>query len=222
LRRQVGRRSQNRALAGLFLLSFLILFASGCDKYTRYKVSSFFFTGVPPLEEANRVDTARTQAGGKERKRIRIKKVVKYIHGPKASGECYHCHEASGRKRKKVGIGAPPSLQATMPGKLTESLKKLCIKCHASKSAEAAQIKNLWLHRSTTEGNCTLCHNPHESPFRYMLITEKSTDLCTQCHLKEYLQRIEEHTENRVCISCHNPHIGKNRFLLKKDFNEVF
>ncbi|MEF9427122.1 MAG: cytochrome c3 family protein [Candidatus Mariimomonas ferrooxydans] len=218
-------KKKNRVSAGLFLLSFLIIFASGCDKYTRHKVLTFFFTGVPPLEGEVEKKAGEVQ-GGKAVKRRSISEVKYFIHGPYSAGECDQCHESSSTysfttgSKKKAGVTS--GVKGGLPGRLVLPLKKLCIECHVAKSAQRAYVNGLVTHGPLATGSCTLCHDPHRSPFQYMLLKEKSIDLCTQCHSKGYLLEKEEHAKNKDCISCHNPHIGKNSFLLKKDFNEVF
>lgn len=224
-------KRRNWVLAGLFLLSFLILFISGCDKYTRHEVLTFFFTGVPLLEEDKKAEagekkTAEVQlAKNKKKRRKIIRKSKFFVHGPSAAGQCYQCHDTSGtfafRKTGKKEVGDIPRL-GELSGRLVAPLEDICTECHIQKLARSANSKDFWLHGPVAGGNCTFCHSPHQSPFQYMLLKEKSIELCTQCHVKGYVLEIEEHKKDKECISCHNPHIGKSRFLLKKDFNEMF
>jgi len=55
-----------------------------------------------------------------------------------------------------------------------------------------------------------------------MLLKEKTTELCTQCHSKGYIQETEGHVKGEECTACHNAHMGADSFLLKKDFDEAF
>ncbi|MEF9437618.1 MAG: cytochrome c3 family protein [Candidatus Mariimomonas ferrooxydans] len=208
---------------------------------------TFFFTGVPPLEEGKKdeavenaqvamdkikkedkavenglIVTAKTK---KNKKKIKPQVTV-FSHGPYGAGQCYQCHDISAsvsfktfRKKKSRGIAGQGR---GIPGRLVAPLKELCTECHPQKSAQTAHSKDLWSHGPAANGNCTACHNPHRSAFQYMLLKEKTTELCMQCHSSGYIMKTDEHTNDRECISCHNPHMGKNRFLLKEDFNEVF
>ena len=148
-----------------------------------------------------------------------------FIHGPKAAGECYHCHQKStgpgyGRKgKRRQGV---PTLNETMPGNVKGSISKLCIECHVTKTARSAVDNELWLHGPLAAGICNSCHHHHSSRYNYMLVSKSSRDLCSRCHAEGFLTQSDEHKGSDECISCHNPHLGKNRYLLKKDYVEVF
>jgi predicted CXXCH cytochrome family protein len=192
-------------------------------------VLTFFFTGVPPLEEEKKVeemDTTETLTVKKIKKKRIPPEPVSFAHGPFAAGQCYQCHEISAtvgfRKFDKEEPKGIPKLTQAIPGRLVVPLEQLCTECHMEKSVMSASNKDLWVHGPVASGNCAICHSPHKSRFQYMLLSEKTTDLCSQCHSKGNIMETEEHVKDEECISCHNPHLGKDRFLLKKDFNEVF
>lgn len=223
------RMGANKSVIVSVIVIALMIFAmtAGCDKYTRHNVLTFFFTGVPPLEEEKKVeemDTVKILTMEKKKKRTPIEP-VSFAHGPYAAGHCDTCHEASAtvgfRKTDKMKVGGIPGLGG-IPGRLVAPLRELCIDCHTQKSAVLAYSSDLWVHGPVAHGDCIVCHSPHRSPSQYMLLKEKSIELCTQCHTKGYMLEIEEHKEEKECNLCHNPHLGKDRFLLKKDFNEVF
>ncbi len=227
---EVKKKRPNKILTAFTLLGILFIFTTGCDKHTKYKVLTFFFTGVPPPEESKKdkaVENAQIVMAKTKNNKKKIKRqILVFSHGPYGAGQCYQCHDISAsvsfktfRKKKSRGIAGQGR---GIPGRLVAPLKELCTECHLEKSAQAAHSKDLWLHGPAANGNCTACHNPHRSAFQYMLLKEKTTELCMQCHSGGYILKTEEHTNDRECISCHNPHLGKNRFLLKKDFNEVF
>ncbi|MEF9425911.1 MAG: cytochrome c3 family protein [Candidatus Mariimomonas ferrooxydans] len=224
------KKRPNKVLMAFALLGILFIFATGCDKRTKHKVLTFFFTGVPPLEEGKQDETVENtqvvMAKTKNNKKRIKPQVSVFSHGPYGAGQCYLCHDISTSasfktfpKKKSPGIAGQGR---GVPGRLVAPLKELCAECHPQKSAQAAHSKDLWSHGPAANGDCTACHNPHRSAFQYMLLREKTTELCTQCHSSGYILQTEEHTNDRECISCHNPHMGKNRFLLKKDFNEMF
>jgi len=210
---------------------------TGCDKYTRYNVLTFFFTGVPhpdePQDEAARKKKGAFAAGAKKERKTGAREIssLAYTHGPFGAGQCNLCHltapkesiRTSDKKDDKKAVArAIPTWEGGLPGRLTSPLKELCIECHATKSARSAFSKDLWIHGPVSDGLCTACHSPHQSPFPYMLLMEKSRDLCGKCHAKGFILAIEEHKQDKECISCHNPHLGKNRFLLKEDLDEVY
>lgn len=224
----MSRKQLSKVSAGLFLFS-LFLFGSGCDKHTKHKVLTFFFTGVPPLEEKKKDATAETKVAGaeEEKKKTGVTREVRFFaHGPKAANECFQCHDTSGsitfRKSFQSKTQTASLKQSAISGRLVAPLEKLCIECHTAKSAQSAYTNGLSMHGPLATGSCTFCHNPHQSRFQYMLIKEKTWNLCTECHSTGYLAETEEHKKGKDCILCHNPHFGKNSFLLKKDFNEVF
>ncbi len=92
--------------------------------------------------------------------------------------------------------------------------------CHNYLAATADISDGLWLHAPAAQGDCAVCHNPHEStnPF---LLNKKPEQVCSQCHTEDLLMEIQDHQKSEDCISCHNPHLGKNQNMLKKDFKEM-
>ncbi len=158
------KKNLNKALMGIALLGIFIIFTSGCGKYTRHEVLTFFFTGVPPIEG---------EKGVQEVKKIKgkiIPETTYFAHGPYAAGQCYQCHVMSPafgfRKAGGKVVSSFPGLGGQVPGLLVTPLKDLCLECHPSKPVRAAH----WSDKApVSEGSCTFCHNPHQSPFRYML-----------------------------------------------------
>lgn len=209
----------------------LFFFITGCDKYTKYKVASFFFTGVPHPDEQMQTSSINTgkplsPAELAKAKRALKSQDIKFVsHGPYAANQCYQCHDTNttaGLSNKGKKTTTMPQWSGRMPGRLVAPLKKLCSECHVTKSTESAYNRELWIHGPVSDGMCTLCHNPHQTSNPYMLKKETTIELCTSCHGKGYIIETEEHTSGKECGSCHNAHLGANRFLLKKDFNEIF
>ncbi len=196
------------------------MFMAGCEKHTRYRVLTFFFTGVPPIDGTAADDSAAKVVAKAKRKRP-VPQI--FLHGPKAAGECFQCHDtASTQSFRNVRKGGMPKFSDIKPGRLIMPIKELCVNCHTSKSADLRYFENLWVHGPIAEGYCTSCHDYHQTKYRYMLLKENSRDLCTQCHAEGFILQTEEHKSDEECISCHNPHLGANRLLLRKDFDEVF
>ena len=206
-------------MATLFALCNL-----GCDRAARYKVKTFFFTGVPPLEgeENERAKKPHTLALLRLAEKQRPK-IVLYSHTPFAQGKCSKCHQGSVGARfrmveKKKG---PPVFRigGGMPGPLLKPKTELCIMCHDDFVPEKVKQMRLWLHSPKPEGDCGVCHDPHQSKFPNQM-RQKPSKLCRSCHPR--CPSLEAHGMNEVddCLICHNPHIGLNRKMLKQDFKE--
>ena len=97
---------------------------------------------------------------------------VQYVHGPSDARQCYHCHEITAtelRKFIKAGgevVGGLPKSGGQIAGLLVLPAKDLCLICHPPKAARSAH----WSDKPpVSDGGCTFCHDPHMSPFRFML-----------------------------------------------------
>ena len=211
----------------MLLACTALLLTSGCDKYARHKVLTFFFTGVPPVDGeviANNGDGAKNPA--KKSSSPVNQEPPSYAHGPFASGQCHQCHATAGSAtfrgsvRKQSGTSGRD--MGGVSARLLLPIKDLCIDCHSGKSVKAAFGEGLWVHGPVSEGICTVCHNPHQSPYRFMLLKGNTRDMCTTCHTKGFIVETEDHLSDKDCTECHNPHVGKNRYLLKKDMSEAF
>ena len=210
------------------LILAVCLFTAGCDKYTNYKVLTFFFTGVPHPEKqpelSMTVEKSSKKTGEKSIKTV----AVSSIHGPYDAGQCYLCHELSTtaalKTRDQTKKPAPEAkrFDRALPGRLLSPVNELCIECHTSKSTQSAFSKDLWIHGPVSSGMCIICHSPHATQHPYMLRQGNSNQMCAMCHKEGFISNTEAHREGDNCITCHNAHLGKNRFLLKKDFDEVF
>ena len=207
----------------LAIIGSFAIFAAGCEKHTRYKVLTFFFTGVPPITGGQHLGTAAGSVK-EERTKRRVKQSIVFMHGPKASNQCYYCHNtASSKSFRAIETGSSmPRLGEIKPGRLVLPIKELCIQCHVTKSTDVAYVGDLWLHGPLADGNCVICHDYHETKYKYMLYTERTNELCGRCHADGFLGSSEEHKRGSECTECHNPHLGANRLLLKKDYNEIF
>jgi predicted CXXCH cytochrome family protein len=212
-------RGQKCAFMIFLTITLLLVFVTGCDKYSKYKVMTFFFTGVPPLEK-NDLQASLGSTVQVEVEKVEARRKQPSVHGPYASGQCFQCHKIKGEK-KALKKGAVPNLQS-LPKELLLPKNEICIECHTTKSTASAFTKNLWIHGPVSAGMCTGCHHHHHSPFPYLILKETSRELCSQCHIDGSITEIEEHLQGKECSFCHNPHLGKNRFLLKEDFFETY
>jgi len=213
------KKRPNKIIASAILLGIIILLASGCDKHTKYKVLTFFFTGVPsPYDEDSVIGAVegRTEAYVEKKK---VRTVDIYTHGPYAAKKCFFCHKST-ESRASFGIGDGTAKKRITLGYIAPP-KELCIGCHTQKSPDFIASKNLWLHGPVASGICLVCHDPHKSKYRFLLRVGP-VETCTRCHPKESLINKAEHEGPEDCTSCHNPHFGEDRMLLKRDYNEVY
>ncbi len=160
--------------------------------------------------------------------------------------QCSFCHPDKHRtiKRCKKCHGTPhsrtTSQQAATPDNFTvcgechgiaHSVRKplfspqtVCGDCHEKKTSAYAKKNGLWLHGPVNRTNCTPCHQSHQaeikSPFKHKL-TNEGEKLCVICHVEGLLRLTKSHQESTKCLQCHNPHLGKNSYLLIKDYEEI-
>jgi predicted CXXCH cytochrome family protein len=221
-------RSFLLALAAILVVAF----GFGCDRYARHKVLTFFFTGVPPLEEGKKAPEKEKEPEKKaaeerkEPKRRAVIKATRFSHGPYASGACYLCHETSqtggfrglGKKEEAAGSVAKAGV---VPGKLVAPLRELCAGCHETKSKERARREGLWVHGPVSAGYCTVCHGPHAGPQPYLLL-KKANESCLGCHAEGLIFSKALHEGKKECLSCHNAHFGKNSRLLTAEYRETW
>lgn len=218
------------------LLVVLLLSICGCSRQARHDVLTFFFTGVPPLEE---VATPAGQAGivpagsaqqqssqAAEKKAQAPPRQQYYSHPVWIDGQCDACHQgknlfvfqtprtggASGQRVFFSGGG--------MPGPLKGTADQLCSGCHSDKTAQRAISDHLWLHNPIAKGTCLACHDPHQSKHSGVL-RKPAGEICQTCHREADLAALPLHrSDGRPCLDCHNPHMGKDRMLLRQEYQE--
>lgn len=239
-----------RPLSTAILIVAVGAIVAACSPATRYEVLTFFFTGVPPLEEqmaktlpgdgtgkteglqpataslSSAEKVALKKAEILQKRKLRLLRAVRWTHGPYAAAECNRCHALSA----SLGLGARAGgakkgamNMSSVGGRLLAPAEELCLGCHETKSVQAADKRKLRLHGPVASGLCIGCHNPHQSPRRYMLLGKDTVDLCTQCHEKDGLrQRTAAHAKATKldCLACHNPHMGRTAMILKADYDE--
>ena len=88
------------------------------------------------------------------------------------------------------------------------SVNDKCYECHAEKRGPF-----LWEHIPVRE-DCTVCHNPHGSNQRNLLVTS-APRLCQSCHLLGHHQTVpgtpvQTVNVNRSCLNCHPAIHGSN------------
>ena len=126
-------------------------------------------------------------------------KDVAHVHGPVGAGVCISCHNPHGSYE---------------PLELARTGQELCLVCHEAKRKEFDQEI---IHAPVEEG-CVDCHDPHQSPMRFQLLsdTKRVSGLCFTCHEEEIFTMKHQHGPVGVgdCIACHYPHASGNESLL--------
>ncbi len=224
--------------AGKLLVAALVLGAAGlglngCGRETRHEILTFFFTGVPSLDqEAGPDETGLSPAELGRRRRAETEaryretrlRTQKWTHGPYGAGDCERCHSFGGSLAFRSN--APKYTVAaatTAPRRLLMPVEELCFTCHTTKSAEIADRLDLRLHGPVASGLCVGCHSPHQSPRRYMLRGKDNQELCTNCHEIEGIRQrsaIHAAKPDDDCLACHNPHMGRSAMNLRSDYDE--
>lgn len=145
------------------------------------------------------------EAAGKENCGCHPHKAEKtFIHQPVKDGDCNLCHKPSGEKHPKV------KAEAFL---LTDSGKGgLCAECHERKDTKK------YVHSPVAAGDCTDCHDPHQSENKYQL-KESASELCYQCHDKNKFVRTFPHKPiaEGKCLGCHDPHQSDHKYMLKEE-----
>ncbi len=214
-------------LPGLLLL---VAFLTACTPAGRYKVKTFFFTGVPDPNAENVERVAESAQAPllvpRKRRRQAVTRPSPYfLHGPFGSGQCESCHATTQtsafRTRMKDTAASKSTQNVNIGSRMAYTPAELCVGCHSEKSPRVARANDLWLHPPVAKGWCTECHSPHKSQRQYMLL-KSNNELCNQCHVSSDLQFTPEHQQDPEadCLSCHNPHMGHGTNLLKTEYDE--
>jgi len=137
---------------------------------------------------------------------------ARVVHGPVAAGQCRTCHDvdnSTGVRRVTVK-GAGPA----------DSTAALCVSCHQDLGD---RLKQDHRHAPVASGKCTVCHDPHGSPFRFQLPVEAGR-ACISCHqeIADAIQQAFVHPPAAAsCQICHDPHAGAQPGQLRARSNTV-
>src|SRR5512134_98140 len=97
---------------------------------------------------------------------------------------------------------------------------KLCLNCH-DKVADALKLP--YVHTPVKAGNCSDCHNPHDSAHGKLLEADP-TRICNKCHggiVPEQAKSTHKVVAEGNCIKCHDPHAARNKNNLLLAGNEL-
>jgi len=184
---------ENEEMDDIIVLTVLMAAAllAGCgESAARYRVLSFFFDGVPNPEEVKAAEVKKEAAEGRKEAGGRTA-ATGYKHGPYAARLCDGCHMTGSSNR----LAAP--------------LEELCLRCH-----DFGPNKK-WAHSPFESRDCTVCHDPHESKYKFLLVSDPAI-LCFNCHDEKAVMESEAHKGNDMqCTSCHDPHMSDEKYMLK-------
>ncbi len=128
-----------------------------------------------------------------------------FIHEP-AIDACDNCHQAQIDEHPQKGVKTFI---------LIEKAQDLCFMCH-----EEFSKKNI--HSPAAEGECLICHSPHGSGNKSLLLNTQPA-ICSQCHNLDNQNKKSNHLPvfDGNCQICHNPHESDIQYYLNKEPHEL-
>lgn len=142
----------------------------------------------------------------------KLKPLKKHLHEPFKMGACRICHVASSNN--------PVAL-------VKKNIHEICYECHKTKYNKAFD------HKPVKNGECTKCHDPHQSDTPRMLKGASVNELCLKCHDRKNAAqgatkfidmnaRFKHKAAEKSCLECHDPHTSNYKPLLKKEVGLEF
>jgi len=123
-----------------------------------------------------------------------------------AAKSCDDCHQAA---------LTPHPQKGTQTFKLAEKGAALCKMCHTAYGSKKV------VHDPVKSGECTSCHNPHDSNEEKLLVQPKEK-LCSECHSdKMKMEHMHGPAAVGDCTICHAPHESDNQALLVKKGSDL-
>lgn len=121
------------------------------------------------------------------------------MHYP-AEDACDNCHMSRGNEHPQDNVKGF-DMADEMPG--------LCFLCHE-------QYEKSNIHAPSEMGECLMCHSPHGSPNKALLIKAPQSALCAECHDMEMTEGTIKHkpVAEGSCTGCHDPHQSDNSALM--------
>lgn len=118
-------------------------------------------------------------------KNFRVDLTKKLVHKAVSGGNCQDCHQPTGLLQK--------------------SIAETCFRCH-TKFEELYKFQ----HSAAKLGECAVCHDPHSSDNKALLMAAKINDLCFKCHSDDATTRkwVHKPLVEKGCTACHDAHGG--------------
>jgi predicted CXXCH cytochrome family protein len=137
----------------------------------------------------------------------------RYVHGPVAAGACTACHVP----KPGVQHRGRPAKEGESDFEMKAAGADLCYTCHERKNTMPV------VHGPVQWGQCSFCHDPHQSPNPFRLKQAPVSKLCFTCHKNDKTVEKEVHgpVGQGECTACHDPHQGTRRFRLAKEGPEL-
>jgi predicted CXXCH cytochrome family protein len=130
----------------------------------------------------------------------------KFVHGPVIANACEVCHIVGDKHRP------PKQHDLTYP----KEGAALCLECHEEFESG---LKGLKQHGPVADGECTICHDPHQEDDKFFLRETTHSELCFSCHEDNMSGKKHVHkpVKDGDCIACHDAHGSTHDFLLETD-----
>ncbi len=131
-----------------------------------------------------------------------------YTH-PALNLGCESCHLISDGKKH-------PEEKNSI--KLKSDIPELCIQCH-----KESKFQGKYVHLPIEKGMCLMCHEPHQTNFKKLLLWEKPQEVCYRCHAKEKFENKYVHkvAQGGCGIRCHSHHTSEYPKLLSSKINDM-
>ena len=128
-----------------------------------------------------------------------------FVHGPVGAKICTICHLETNKKDHLFSF--------------TSDKEELCFGCHENNRDMMMQN---YLHTPVADGNCTGCHDPHASDYRFSL-KGTASQLCFTCHKKDSFSDKFVHGPVSAgdCNACHDPHASEHSQQLRSSSEEL-
>jgi predicted CXXCH cytochrome family protein len=137
---------------------------------------------------------------------INFQKTDKHVHAAMNMG-CHACHTPV------QGMNHPEQKNSIT---LIKDMPALCFNCH-----DESKFKGKIIMPPVAGGQCTNCHDSHQSPFS-ALLKKEIPELCYLCHNKAaFTKKFVHPPAISGCLVCHKPHAGNDPFLLSGSINDV-
>lgn len=193
LRSQAGSGGTRLTLLvlGVAVLTTTAAFTAGCSNAKHHRVLRLFFDGVPEPEADVASADPAVQAS------VGRQLVRPGEHGPYAAKLCDSCHDSKATNA------------------LVAPVEQLCVRCHELGETRA------YVHGPLASGGCTVCHDPHRSANRFLLVSA-SDGFCMHCHDRAGLSALSGEAgadghagDAAACTDCHEAHMSDRKYLLR-------
>ena len=130
----------------------------------------------------------------------------KVVH-PITEAGCEFCHTSTGEKHPGKNPGF--KFENTYPG--------MCTMCHDDKNTMES------VHSPVEEGDCSVCHSPHSSPYPSLILEDFSENACLDCHYVdiENAKSVHGPVKDGDCKICHDAHQSEYNYQLKMESKEL-